>query len=51
MTARRAALSPEPDLTPSRGRYLVETEAVTILERGGDWVRAAYRGGKAPVVG
>jgi len=51
VTARRAALRPEPGPTPRRGPYLVEADAVTILERRGDWVRAAYRGGKAPVIG
>ncbi|WP_187277406.1 hypothetical protein [Methylobacterium sp. WL103] len=51
VTAKRAALLAEPGPAPKRSPYLVEADVVAVVERRGDWVRAAYGGGKAPVVG
>lgn len=51
VTARRAALRPEPGPAPKRGPYLVANDPVAVLERREGWVRALYRGSRAAVTG
>ncbi|MCR0985225.1 SH3 domain-containing protein [Roseomonas populi] len=51
VTARRAAFRPSPGAPAPRTPYVVEGNAVAVLERQGEWVRARYVAGQRPVTG
>ncbi|WP_338665763.1 hypothetical protein VQH23_11415 [Pararoseomonas sp. SCSIO 73927] len=51
VTARRAVFRPAPGAPTPRTPYVVEGDAVAVLERRGEWVRARYVAGQRPVTG
>ncbi len=51
VTAPRAAFRPSPGAAAPRTPYVVEGDALAVLERRGDWVRARYTGAARPVTG
>lgn len=52
VTAKRAVLHREPDARSTQTRpYLVELDAIAILEQRPGWVRAEFLGSERPVVG
>ena len=51
VAAPRAVINPTPQGSNRRGPYVVEGDAVVVLERRPGWARVRYEAGRAPVTG